>query len=452
MNTNQISSLELLQVTNLENLTSTELGSAISTYRQAFAQPPYNEEFSDAEAQEALQYILDSNGDLVMGRSGDEMVSIAGGFLKPDNSYYIEELAVNPEYQGQGLGRLTLDRLIEKAYLREPTELQIRTTIQNNRAIQLYTSEGFRAQPSSEIVAQTRQSGAIGLDERIYLNKPSEETEMEPADKLKRVAIAYPSGNTTAVIFDQRLNDNRQRLNNSIMESWKNSNSDQPEIEQCCFVTLPESEEAVARVEMLGGEFCGNATRSAIELITKGQDYQGKIEVSGVDRALNFNVKDQNISLEMPLPENGSLVTIVEEGTLVQLDGIAQLVVDTPKNTAGSPRELLEELLAENKYNLASQPAVGVCFYDKLSEQAQFAVWVKEVATIFDETACGSGTCAIVVAETNNTKQNTRLNVIQPSGETITTEAVYDQEENQVTAANISGQVGVLYDGELEIQ
>ena len=342
--------------------------------------------------------------------------------------------------------------MIGKALDREPTALEIRTTTRNDKAIGLYSSEGFVSQAITEVVSQTRQDGKLGLDERVYLVKNIEEETMEKPNTLKRAAIVYPSGNTTAVVFDQMLDTDREDLNSRVMSAWKVKEASQPEVEQCCFVTLPKNNEAVARVEMFGGEFCGNATRSVIQLITEGKDYQGMIEVSGVDRPLNFNVSNGVIAVEMPLPLDGNLATQVAEGTLVQLDGIAQLVVtDATIQQSRTPRELLNDLLEQNSYGLAEQPAVGVTYYDRDTKNAEFGVWVKEVNTVFDETACGSGTCAIGVASALDTKQNQKIEVIQPSGESITTEAAFDNESGKVVASNIAGKVSVLYDGELSL-
>lgn len=444
--------LKIVPITDIAELSQAQINGAVSTYQKAFGNPPYEEAFTDEEATDALQYILDKNGDVIVGQTDDEIVALAGGYMKAGGIYYIEELAVDPRRQGQGLGRRTLRALIEKALDREPNALEIRTTTRNDKAIGLYGSEGFASQAITEVVAQTRQDGKLALDERVYLRKNFKENEMEKPMSLKRAAIAYPSGNTTAVVFDQMLNADREELNSLLMTAWKKQEAGQPEVEQCCFVTMPKNKEAVARVEMFGGEFCGNATRSVIQLITEGKDYQGMIEVSGVDRPLNFNVRDGVIAVEMPLPQDGNLATKVAEGTLVRLDGIAQLVVtDAMLQQNRAPRELLTELLEQNKYGLSEQPAVGVTYYDKATKKAEFGVWVKEVNTVFDETACGSGTCAIGVASAIDAKQNQKLEVIQPSGESITTEAAIDSASGEVVASNIAGKVSVLYDGELNL-
>lgn len=268
--------------------------------------------------------------------------------------------------------------------------------------------------------------------------------------QIKRVAIMYPSGNTTAVVFDQNLEQDRQQLNDLTMSTWSDNNPGQPEIEQCCFVTYPKDPLAIARVEMFGGEFCGNAARSVLSLITDNQDCQGLIEVSGVDRPLEFLTKNGIIEIEMPLPTNKKVVKLVKEGMVVQLDGITQIVVIDPESqNVQSPREMLNRLLKDKMYNLTEQPAVGVSYYNTKTSSAQFCVWVRNVNTMFDETACGSGTCAIGLTLATINKDNTTITVRQPSGETIKTTALYRSEDNTIYRSTISGKVTKLYDKEL---
>ena len=150
----------------------------------------------------------------------------------------------------------------------------------------------------------------------------------------------------------------------------------------------------------------------------------------------------------MPLPVDGNPPRAVEEGTLVQLDGIAQLVVThTGLREAMTSRQVLESLITGNKYGLSDQSAVGVSYYDSDTGRASFCVWVNEVGTIFDETACGSGTCAIGVAAATEARESIRLPVVQPSGEVISTEADYDPKIGRVVSTAISGTVKLLYDG-----
>jgi diaminopimelate epimerase len=269
------------------------------------------------------------------------------------------------------------------------------------------------------------------------------------SNTLKRIAIMYPSGNTTAVLFNQNPTMNLQQLNNLIMKVWSDNAPTQPKIEQCCFVTSPKNPSAVARVEMFGGEFCGNATRSVLSLITKDRDCQGLIEVSGANRLLEFTTKNRIIEVEMPLSSKTKVTESIREGTLVHLNGITQLVVtDLEKQKNDSPREMLIRLLRDNVYDLINQPAVGISYYNIVTSLAKFCVWVRNIDTMFDETACSSGTCAIGVTLATINKKNTIIIVKQPSGETIKTTTLYDTKINKVYKSTISGTVKKLFEKE----
>lgn len=437
--------IHLNHVPCFNNLSSEKKEQITDIYCRAFANPPYCEFFSPEEGAKSLQ-ALTEKGDLVVGSCDERIVSLAGGYLKPSGIYYVDELAVDPNEQGKGYGRKTLEALLmlTEGY----PEKEIRTTSVNHRAISLYESFGFVKEKGLEIVAEFRQNGSIGLDERVYLAKPMM-TEGLRYMKLKHMAVAYPSGNTTAVIFDQLLELDRKKLNKDIMSSWISQKNGFNEIEQCCFVTKPRNSNAVARVEMMGGEFCGNAARSVIALVTKGQDYEGLIEVSGVDDPLSFVVSKGQIRLQMPLPKEKSLVEEVEEGFLVHLDGITHLVVLGKNST--SPRELFNALKDENKYNCTSYPAFGVSFFDPETKNADFCVWVNAVDTVFDETACGSGTSSIGIALAKAKGQSVMESVIQPSQEAIMTIADYNLDSQKVDKSYIEGEVKILFDGEFSI-
>jgi histidine racemase len=269
--------------------------------------------------------------------------------------------------------------------------------------------------------------------------------------RLERIVIAYPSGNATALLFDARQHEDRRALNAGILRAWKAQTDHHVQIEQCCFVTRPHSPEAYTRIEMFGGEFCANAARSAAWLACGGVDGDGLLEVSGVRRPLHFRVRDGRVAVEMPMPPALNLVTPVEEGFVVRLDGIAHLVVDSEWGDIRSAAALVSELAHHGKYGLEQQPAVGVSRYDRRSGAADFHVWVKRVGTLFDETACGSGTSAIGIAAAAAAQETVTLTVAQPSGESITSEATYSAMLGSVVSSAIDGAVTVIYDGPLDL-
>lgn len=250
------------------------------------------------------------------------------------------------------------------------------------------------------------------------------------------------------MVFDNIITKDRKKLNQAILDTWAHHFSDQPEIEQCCFIGPATNPDAIGHIEMFGGEFCGNATRCAVWLLTKGLDGSGYIESSGVESLLAFEVKDGEVEIQMPIPKSLQLVAPIEEGFLVKLDGICHIVVtDQTRQTKHTPRQLLTSLLKENSYGVTDWPCVGVTYYEKESNRAQFCVWVKAVDTIFDETACGSGTSAIGIVMANTLKSSITLPVTQPSNQTIITRAVFNNDH--ITASFIKGKVTTLYDGEL---
>ena len=113
---------------------------------------------------------------------------------------------------------------------------------------------------------------------------------------LRRMAVAHPAGNATAIVCGQLPSADRKLLGASIMRSWKAVSPDQPEIEQCCFLAPAVNPGAIARVEMFGDEFCGNATRSAAWLVSGGRDCRGLIEVSGTDKLLKFQIDNGEVA------------------------------------------------------------------------------------------------------------------------------------------------------------
>lgn len=68
----------------------------------------------------------------------------------------------------------------------------------------------------------------------------------------QKVTILYPGGNTTAIVEGIPSSQlERRRINDVIMKQY-------PKVEQVGFL-----DRSLPRLQMAGGEFCGNATRSA---------------------------------------------------------------------------------------------------------------------------------------------------------------------------------------------
>lgn len=425
-----------------EDVDSIHLNQAVNLYREVFAREPYFESFEPEEVV-AILTKLAREGNLVFAISDGEVVGLIGGYeLTSEVSYYIDEFAVSVSCQGQGIGtrlfKFFMDLIAEK-YRR----LVIRTLHNNVVALRMYRKFGFVPTQRTEWVPCRNPNGVITLDKRVYLVNDFQ---------LASVTIASPSGNVTAMVFDDDTGYDRKYLQSQLSKIWDQKYPDKV-VEQCCFVTAPHTIGPIGRVEMFGGEFCGNAARSAIWAITKGIDSSGTIEVSGVSNPLNFTVKDSSVMVTMPIPST-PFITEVPEGLLVRLDGITHLVQfleDETSHRHPVTEDHFHHLRQNNVYGFGELPAVGVCVYNVATQSATFKVWVKSVETLFDETACGSGTCAIGCAKAFIDKTSIHgMKVGQPSGEYI--EVDVDYNNTDILSASIRGAVDILHQGSFSLK
>lgn len=230
-----------------------------------------------------------------------------------------------------------------------------------------------------------------------------------------KVVRADPAGNVTLFVLtpvDRALRaDAAGKLIAALPEM---------KVEQVGFASAPLMGGA-ARLEMAGGEFCGNAARAWGMWTAAGRvprPERVRIEVSGCSHPIAVDVDwvEGTARTEMPLPLE---VRPVPEfgGTLVHLGGIAHLVV---RDTAPS-REFFHR--AEPAFvGLAGLEAYGVVFLECLDaaageERLTPLVKVPSVGTLFQEGSCGSGSLAAAVAESAEVRDGEfRRRYVQPAG------------------------------------
>jgi len=78
----------------------------------------------------------------VVAEEGSQALGYAG-LLAPGLEADVQTVAVAPQAQGRGVGRMLLDALIEQAQAREATSLLLEVRADNEPAIGLYTRRGF---------------------------------------------------------------------------------------------------------------------------------------------------------------------------------------------------------------------------------------------------------------------------------------------------------------------
>ena len=264
----------------------------------------------------------------------------------------------------------------------------------------------------------------------------TEETAME-----LNILRADPAGNITIFVLDQVEKAQRAAIAEKIMAI--------PALkaEQVGYACPPE-DDADGRMEMMGGEFCGNATRAYGMYIAqqKGGASEVKLRVSGCDHVVTAQVdlKAGTARAEMPCPRSVQRVTVNgHEGTLVDLTGIAHFVVE-----GVTPSEEFFHAVEPVFSGIAGLDACGVIFLDAETRRMTPLVKVIDTNSLVWEGSCGSGSLATVIARTEGmTDGEYSEDIIQPAG---TVRVTTMRKNGRVVAAYIGG--GVELDAPAEVE
>lgn len=212
---------------------------------------------------------------------------------------------------------------------------------------------------------------------------------------MKEYEFLNPSGNITALVTKDVPRENYKEISQKIMK-------DDPNIEQVGF--LKKNSDSIYRLEMAGGEFCGNASRAfACFLVKEKYVNTNKFEISvtGFDNLIECNVEKRGedyfstIDLKFFKPINDFIENKTlnnQEISVVHLQGISHTFLDQKKfkfdkdNCMKEAKKIIQEL------NLINLPAVGVIWFNE--NQINPVVYVKNIDSLFYENSCGSGSIA----------------------------------------------------------
>ena len=231
--------------------------------------------------------------------------------------------------------------------------------------------------------------------------------------------------------------------------------------EQVGFVEKPSDPKAAARLQMAGGEFCGNAALSLCAYLvwsgkvscdakspaSEAQIFSVPIEVSGADGIINCNIKRKGQhflgKMNMPVPSSIKMFDLQIEGVsrtlpVVHLPGISHVIVETDET--GINKEAFAETLIENSSHFSSEEAIGIMFYDKSSSSIIPFVCVKSSCTKVWERGCGSGTAATGAYLAFKSGGNFKMGISQPGG-LIAVEVT--AEDGKITNITIEGKIEI---------
>ncbi|NBI69287.1 hypothetical protein D1646_21410 [Pseudoflavonifractor sp. 60] len=245
---------------------------------------------------------------------------------------------------------------------------------------------------------------------------------------------ANPAGNITLFVLDPVDKEQRGALAARLMAL---PGSD---VEQVGFV-CPPLQGGMARMEMAGGEFCGNASR-AFGMLTareRGGLSQVRVEVSGCEHPVTVDVDwaAGTAQTQMPLPRSVRRETV--DGcpcVLVDLGGIAHLVAEDIAPGLDFFRRS-EPLLA----GIPGLDAYGVIFLDSQKGTMTPLVKVPDAGSLVWEGSCGSGSLAAALAQSQSAPDGPFVrDYIQPAG---VVQAAVVRRDQRVTAAYIGGAASV---------
>ncbi|WP_338133666.1 hypothetical protein [Clostridium tetani] len=228
--------------------------------------------------------------------------------------------------------------------------------------------------------------------------------------------------------------------------------------EQVGFLTSSNEDEKIIKLNMMGGEFCGNASRSLGALLlynnypyikNKEELYEVKLQCSGYEDVLNCEVTPTEVSnlfyskIDMPIPSKIKLEKLEDyEIYKVDFSGIFHFVVDINKVENNEKFFNLVKNTMEERY--PEYGAFGIMFYNFNENYLKPLVYVKATDSLFWEESCASGTSAVVAALAYENKENVCISIRQPGGEL---EATANYVEGEIDKITIKGTVDIVAEG-----
>ena len=205
-----------------------------------------------------------------------------------------------------------------------------------------------------------------------------------------------PTGNITLIVETPVPRESQSRIAGELLRRDNDA-------EQVGFLEAPEKSGARLRLQMMGGEFCGNAAISAAAIITCCLEPDGGsvrelfLDVSGAPDIVPVKISAEyggcSGTVSMPLPESVSSFDFrLGDDTctlpLVRFPGICHCIVN-----GGLSRETAQRCIADWCRQLDAE-ALGLMFCDEAAGSLEPLVYVASTDTAVWESSCASGTAA----------------------------------------------------------
>ena len=267
--------------------------------------------------------------------------------------------------------------------------------------------------------------------------------------KLRFVKLD-PTGNTTILVSTPVPRAEQPRVAERLMASENLC------AEQVGFIEAPTLSGARARLQMAGGEFCGNASMSMGAILARdnglacGSEAEIVLEVSGANGPVPCRIRRNGEAafsgaVRMPLPEEIT-ETALPDGRrmpLVRFRGIAHMIVPGDALSPAEAEKIIPILCASLNVD-----ALGILMvWDELSRLRPL-VYVRATDSAIWESGCGSGSAALGAYAALRAGREISLDIAQPGG-TITARAACS--DGAVREIEIRGNVRLVAEGEAYI-
>ena len=228
--------------------------------------------------------------------------------------------------------------------------------------------------------------------------------------------VANPTGNITVLVTDPVDMKDRNEVTHAMFEAV-------PTCEQVGYVVAPLSANADVRLEMMGGEFCGNASLSTAAYYVMKNRLDAPchvlMECSGVGKPFECVITRLDImedtgtvpmfkgTLAMPAPVK---VEYADGHPVVFLPGIAHMIVPADRFTRRQIENNIKDYAA--RYDI---DAFGVLRWDESKQFMEPCVYVKGFETLIWEHGCATGSTCLGYWRYKSAGQTT-TDVNQPGG------------------------------------
>lgn len=248
-----------------------------------------------------------------------------------------------------------------------------------------------------------------------------------------KIRVADPAGNITIFVMDKADRKDYAAIARQLlcMEEFH--------AEQVGFVEY--GEDGSVHMQMMGGEFCGNATRSfgyLMSMLSEDKPAEFMADVSGSNVPLRVEIdREKGTSrTQMPVPLEMKELNLGEDGVLsmVVFDGICHVVAESePKD-----QEFVNRVIQEAE-KLCPADAYGVMFLQ--GTRMVPVVYVKETESMVWESSCGSGSMGAAVYLSREKEEGEYVyELYQPGG--MIEAAVY-KEGGKVIRCKMGGPVTI---------